>query len=365
MKSYKKGKPRFRNKIKTRKSMNIKKMYGGGVKIKNFLTPNKGTYQGELVDDKREGKGNFRYEDNHNYGDIYKGEWKNNKRDGKGLFKTADGDRYEGEWKEDKKHGHGKMTWKTTANEGDSYHRDNEGVIYEGEWQMDIIWGQGKMVYSSGDVYDGHWNAGERDGTGIMVFTNGYVYNGEWKDNHIVPLPTIKDIRQDTSNINTNMYLRTNDNIDILNTISTSINVNPAGDSYEGITNIIYQLIKINLFCKQSVDEDYILFSFMEIDAIIVIQSPDVSGMVQYLGFALITFIADKNTLTIETICSNSEYKGAGDYLMQKLEELARALSKKYIRLNSVGTAITFYEKYGFVKEKASCTHLCTMTKTL
>ena len=57
----------------------------------------KGRYEGEFLNNKREGNGIF-YWDN---GEKYKGEWKNDIREGKGIYYYNDGDRYEGDWKND------------------------------------------------------------------------------------------------------------------------------------------------------------------------------------------------------------------------------------------------------------------------
>jgi len=48
---------------------------------------------------------------------------------------------------------------------------------------------------------------------------------------------------------------------------------------------------------------------------------------------------------------------------VKKMEEISRKLSKKYIKLNSVNSAVSFYEKYGFVKENKTCNHMCLMIK--
>ena len=56
-----------------------------------------GEYDGELINDKREGKGIILFKD----GTKYEGEFINNKKEGKGIYYFNDGTRYEGEFKND------------------------------------------------------------------------------------------------------------------------------------------------------------------------------------------------------------------------------------------------------------------------
>ena len=51
-------------------------------------------YEGEFVNNRREGKGRLIYEN----GSVYEGEWKDDEMNGRGVLKTADGDEYTGEW---------------------------------------------------------------------------------------------------------------------------------------------------------------------------------------------------------------------------------------------------------------------------
>ena len=50
---------------------------------------NNGRYEGEMKNDKREGKGIMYYDS----GDRYEGDWENGKREGKGIYYYNDGSR--------------------------------------------------------------------------------------------------------------------------------------------------------------------------------------------------------------------------------------------------------------------------------
>lgn len=183
-------------------------MYNGRGRmiIQNSLKLNGSTYDGEWIDNKKNGFGIItytngnRYEGEWNYdkingkgkmtynnGDIYEGDWENDKKNGRGTITYGNGEIYEGEWKNDKRNGFGKMTYKN-------------GEIYEGAWKNDLINGIGKMIYTNSDVYEGEFKDytnnddffegyiyegdlnSKKDGQGKMTYGDGTVYEGLWKD---------------------------------------------------------------------------------------------------------------------------------------------------------------------------------------
>ena len=85
-----------------------------------------GTYEGEIKNGKREGKGIMYYND----GNRYEGEFKNGQREGKGIMYYKDGDRYEGEFKNGKKHGKGIYYYNNGDREmGDYYKGVEYGIL--------------------------------------------------------------------------------------------------------------------------------------------------------------------------------------------------------------------------------------------
>jgi N-acetylglutamate synthase-like GNAT family acetyltransferase len=57
--------------------------------------------------------------------------------------------------------------------------------------------------------------------------------------------------------------------------------------------------------------------------------------------------------------------EGAGYYLIKTIESMAKKLFIKDIYLTSVDTAISFYQKYGFVKYDKLCEDNCVMIKSV
>merc|ERR1712048_771392 len=62
-----------------------------------------GTYTGEMVDDKADGRGSWEDED----GNKYVGDWKDDKKNGHGTYTFKSGEKYVGDYKDDKRNGHG------------------------------------------------------------------------------------------------------------------------------------------------------------------------------------------------------------------------------------------------------------------
>ena len=130
-----------------------------------------GRYVGQVVNDKKEGKGIFYY----NSGSRYEGDFKNDKREGKGIYYYNDGERYEGDFKNDNMEGKGIYYY-------------NNGNKYEGDWKNDNK--EGKWIYYyneepiKGDRYEGDFIKDKEEGKGIYYYNNGdrsmgHYYNGK------------------------------------------------------------------------------------------------------------------------------------------------------------------------------------------
>lgn len=87
---------------------------------KNISYANGDSYQGEMINDKMNGKGIYYYSN----GNKYEGDFQDDKKNGKGIFFWANGEKYDGEWKDDKRNGKG------------IFIRVN-GEKTEGEWKDD------------------------------------------------------------------------------------------------------------------------------------------------------------------------------------------------------------------------------------
>ncbi len=167
-------------------------------------------YEGEYVDDRKEGKGRCSWANGNVYvgawsggiqqgsgvltcpdGRRYEGEWVQGKQHGRGFFTTGDtGSTYDGMWREGLKHGHGvaksadgnvyQGEWVDNKKQGKGKHSRPDGSTYDGDWKLDKKHGKGKYIYGNGDTYEGETRDGHKHGQGTFVAANGAKYEGEW-----------------------------------------------------------------------------------------------------------------------------------------------------------------------------------------
>jgi hypothetical protein len=154
---------------------------------KGLLTYDDGSYyEGDWCNDFRQGKGLYRNAD----GNMYEGDWSHDGRHGKGIFRHASGGIYEGDFYEDRKHGKGKYTYPDgSVYEGDFYDNKShgkgicrfaDGNVYEGDWCNDRMHGKGKCSSANGNVYEGDFCGNKIHGNGICMYFDGARYEGEW-----------------------------------------------------------------------------------------------------------------------------------------------------------------------------------------
>ena len=132
---------------------------GKGVKfsfIKNIF------YKGDIVNNKKEGKG----EEISNEGN-FSGNFSNDKKNGEGkMIYSLSGDIYEGNYKEDLFDGEGHYIYKMSGQE------------YRGEYKKGLMHGNGLYEWSEGEYYKGSFVNGKKEGNGEMHWANGRYYIG-------------------------------------------------------------------------------------------------------------------------------------------------------------------------------------------
>jgi hypothetical protein len=162
--------------------------------------------------------------------------------------------------------------------------------------------------------------------------TKTYVYFKPTENNHL------EDIK---------MLLGSLDTIEVYDGSSASDPYN----SYKNITDYIYRITTNSEFLCKGLNPDYILDSFNEVDAVVIVGSTtNLLPNGNIFGFASIKFEEMTNSIYVDVICSHIGIKGAGELLLNEIEEISRNLFITKVRLNSVKGAIPFYEKYGFIK---------------
>ena len=99
---------------------------------------------------------------------TYEGEWLNNRKDGIGIETYKDGSKYMGEYKNGLKQGLGAYFWA-------------DGSIYEGEWKYNLMEGSGIYKFKDGSTCSGFWHSNQMDGFGKLTFPDVKCFIGFFK----------------------------------------------------------------------------------------------------------------------------------------------------------------------------------------
>lgn len=128
--------------------------------------------------------------------------WSNNKKNGFGLFYYHTGAVYEGNFVDDIREGQGKLTFmaNSAVEEGyegtwvnDEWHgygiyryRKEEGKIHYIYSYSDVFQKFGDvLIRCPGTVYEGDWVHGVREGQGKITFKDGSFYRGDMQKNQM------------------------------------------------------------------------------------------------------------------------------------------------------------------------------------
>ena len=101
---------------------------------------------------------------------IYTGPYIDNKKEGKGIYKYYKGEKYEGEYKNDLRNGIGICHY-------------IDGYVYNGEWKNDQKHGKGILYYPNGEIYVGNFEDGNFEGLGIYYYYNKEIFIGSFRNN--------------------------------------------------------------------------------------------------------------------------------------------------------------------------------------
>ena len=94
---------------------------------------------------------------------MYEGDFVNDKREGNGKFIWKTGQYYIGQWKNNRKHG-----------KGADYNKKGN-LVYEGDYVNGKLDGNGRLMLKNGQYYIGQFKNGKRNGKGIIYYKNGNI----------------------------------------------------------------------------------------------------------------------------------------------------------------------------------------------
>jgi len=109
-------------------------------------------------------------------------------------------------------------------------------------------------------------------------------------------------------------------------------------------------------FCS-GLAASYIKDSLIECDAVLRVES-SITRSKKINGFATLKFYKGSKSLYIDVICTNTEIKGTGTYIINLLNDFCKENGLKNIKLGSATQAVPFYLKTNF-----ECNPLCKMIK--
>ncbi|OMJ76348.1 hypothetical protein SteCoe_24290 [Stentor coeruleus] len=125
-----------------------------------------GVYTGQMIEDKRNGKGKLVMKE----AIVYSGSWKDNKPNGEGYLKYSEDHFYEGEFRKGLFHGFG------------TYYK--LGSFYKGFWRKGLKHGEGTEEIDD-FVYKGNFKKGKKHGFGVMNSNKG-VFEGTFHKGYFI-----------------------------------------------------------------------------------------------------------------------------------------------------------------------------------
>ncbi|XP_072125237.1 radial spoke head 10 homolog B isoform X1 [Mobula birostris] len=154
-------------------------------------------YQGDWVNNVREGWGIRRYKS----GNVYEGEWKNFTRHGEGTMSwISTNEEYTGQWENGIQHGFGSHNWFLKRVSRTQYPLRNQ---YVGQFVKGLRQGHGKFFYASGAMYIGEWLENKKHGSGTFVFKNGRTFEGEFLEDCMAEFPNFTIDGMNTPDLST------------------------------------------------------------------------------------------------------------------------------------------------------------------
>jgi hypothetical protein len=129
--------------------------------------------------------------------------------------------------------------------------------------------------------------------------------------------------------------------------------------AFKKFRDILYKDIRSSgKFCD-GLNNGFVKDSLKDCDAILRVES-SMTRSKKINGFATLKFYKGSKTMYIDVICTNTDIKGTGTYIINLLNKICKDISIKNIKLSATETALPFYLKTDF-----ECDPLCKMKKEI
>ena len=111
-------------------------------------------------------------------------------------------------------------------------------------------------------------------------------------------------------------------------------------------------------FCD-GLQAGFVKDSLKDCDAILRVES-SMTRSKTVNGFATLKFYKASKSMYIDVICTNTDIRGTGTYMVKLLNKICKEIGIENIKLSATETAVPFYLKTDF-----ECNPLCKMIKTV
>lgn len=129
--------------------------------------------------------------------------------------------------------------------------------------------------------------------------------------------------------------------------------------TFNKFSNDLYKNIRASgKFCD-GIMAGYVKDSLKDCDFILCIQSSQTRSK-KINGFATLKIFRNSKSLYVDVICTNSDVKGTGSYMIKLLSKICNIIGLDHIKLSSATQALPFYLKTDF-----ECNPLCKMIKNV
>ncbi|CAD8146305.1 unnamed protein product [Paramecium pentaurelia] len=174
-----------------------------------LILPNKDVYVGQFSDGLFQGEGQYVWAN----GDIYKGIYKAGKRHGMGIYQTKQYT-YEGEWVDDLKDGFGVITLQ------------ENNCKYQGQFQKDEIVINQEIIIKFPDdsIYKGQIKNYQPHGKGYLQFIDGKIQDGNFKEGNFIDQEEVKDKNEQIKSNQENTNQEQKDQTDSQNQSEQNLN---------------------------------------------------------------------------------------------------------------------------------------------
>ena len=129
--------------------------------------------------------------------------------------------------------------------------------------------------------------------------------------------------------------------------------------SFKKFRDNLYKEIRTSKKFCDGLQALYVKDSLKDCDAILRVES-SMTRSKKINGFATLKFYNSSKSIYVDVICTNSDIKGTGTYIINLLNKISKVLSLENIKLSSATQALPFYLKTDF-----ECDPLCKMVKTV